>query len=440
MKALILAGGKGTRLGKRTETVPKPLIRINGKPVIEYQIELLRKNNLRNIAISINHFGDKIRKHLGDGKKWGVHIDYFEETFPMGTAGGIKEIEKQLKEDFLVLYGDLLINIDLKRIIKQHKKNKFNDIKCIGTLMVHPNNHPYDSDLVEIDEQMKINNFLSKPHPENLIYKNIVNAAVYVLSPVVCDYIPRGTASDFGKDIFPSIIKRNKHSLYAYNSPEYLKDIGTPERLLQANREVKNGTYQKSILSVKKPAIFFDRDGVINEEVDQLCKIEDFDLIKNADKAIKKINESGYYVVVITNQPMIAKGLCTYKDVLEINKKMETELGKLGAKIDAIYFCPHHPEKGFPKENKIYKIKCSCRKPNIGMIKKAVKDLNIDLKNSLFIGDSTVDAMTAKNAGIKFIGVKTGYGCTDQKYSKQVKIYRNELKKDIYHAVTTLIN
>jgi len=440
MKVLILAGGKGTRLGKMTESIPKPLIPINGKPVIEYQIELLRKNNLRNITILINHFGDKIKEYFGDGKKWGVHIDYFEETFPLGTAGGIKEMEKRLTEDFLVLYGDLLINVDLKRIIKQHKKNKSRNKNCIGTLMVHPNNHPYDSDLVEIDEQMKILNFLSKPHPENLIYRNIVNAAVYVLSPTICKYIQKGISSDFGKDIFPSIIRNNKHSLYAYNSPEYLKDMGTPERLLQTGMEVKNGTYKKSVLSIKKPAIFLDRDGVINEEINQLCRVEDFKLIKNADEAIKKINESGYYAVVITNQPMIAKGFCTYEDVIEINKKMETELGKTGTKIDAIYFCPHHPERGFLGENKAYKIKCSCRKPNIGMIKKATKDLNIDLKNSFFIGDSTTDALTAKNAKIRFIGIRTGYGCADQKFSEQVKIFSNKLKRDIYHAVESLPN
>lgn len=439
MKVLILAGGKGTRLGKMTESIPKPLIPINGKPVIEYQIELLRKNNLRDITILINHLGDKIKKYFGDGKKWGVHIDYFEETLPLGTAGGIKEMEKQFDEDFLVLYGDLLINVDLKRIIKQHKKNKLQSKNCIGTLIVHPNNHPYDSDLVEIDGQMKILNFLSKPHPENLIYRNIVNAAVYVLSPSICDYIPKGITSDFGKDIFPLIIKDKKHSLYAYNSPEYLKDMGTPERLLQADAEVKNGTYQKSVLSGKKPAIFLDRDGVINEEVDQLCRIEDFKLIENAAKAIKKINESGYYAIVITNQPMIAKGFCTYGDVIEINKKMETELGKAGAKLDAIYLCPHHPEKGFLGENKEFKIKCSCRKPNIGMITEATIDLNVDLENSFLIGDSTTDALTAKNAGVHFVGVKTGYGCADQKFAKQVDLPPDELKLDIYQAVKSLL-
>lgn len=440
MKVLILAGGKGTRLGKMTEITPKPLIPIKGKPVLEYQIQLLKKNNLCDITILINHLGERIKEYFGDGKRWGVNISYFEETFPLGTCGGIKMIEKELKEDFLVLYGDLLLNVDFKKLIKQHKKNKQKNRKCIGTLMVHPNNHPYDSDLVEINEQNEILNFLSKPHPEALIYKNLVNAAVYVLSPTVCSFIPPKISSDFGKDIFPMIIKDKKSSLYAYNSPEYLKDMGTPERLLQAETEIRNGVYQKSVLSIKRPAIFLDRDGVINKEIDQLHKVEDFELIKNVGKAIREINENGYYAIVITNQPMIAKGFCTYEDVIEINKKMETELGKVGAKIDAIYLCPHHPDKGFSGENKKYKMKCSCRKPGIGMIKKAVKDLNIDLENSFFIGDSTTDAMTAKNAKIRFIGVKTGYGCNDHKFSDRIKISSDQLQEDLYTAIKKIMS
>lgn len=438
MKVFILAGGKGTRLGKMTESIPKPLIPIDGKPVLEYQIELLKKNGLCDITIFINHLGHIIKEYFGDGEKWGVNISYFEESYPMGTSGGIVEVKEQINEDFLVLYGDLLLNIDLKRLIGRHKENKRHDNNCVGTLLVHPNNHPFDSDLVEVDERNRITAFLSKPHPADLLYRNLVNAAVYVLSPEICNLIPKGASSDFGKNIFPRIVIDGNYSLYAYNSPEYLKDMGTPERLMQANEEVRNGVYQKSVLSEKKPAIFLDRDGVINEEVDQLSKLEDFKLIENVSEAIKLINESGYYVIVITNQPMIAKGFCTLSDVDNIHKKMETELGRIGAKIDAIYFCPHHPEKGFPGENIAYKVDCSCRKPGTGMVLKAEKDYNIDLENSYFIGDSTVDAMTAMNAGIKFIGVETGYGCADNKFSKHISLVPDEIKKDLFHAVKDL--
>ncbi|MFA5750477.1 MAG: HAD-IIIA family hydrolase [Candidatus Shapirobacteria bacterium] len=439
MKAIIVAGGKGTRLGKKTLNTPKSLIKISGKTVLEYQIELLRKNGIREIIILINHLSAQIKKFCGNGEKWNVNITYFEESFPLGTAGGMREIRDTLKDDFIVLYGDLLLNVDLKRMIKQHRKNRNLKKNCIGTLIVHPNNHPYDSDLIEIDEKNQITNFFPKPHAEGFIYKNLVNAALYILSPEICDEIPEKTSSDFGKDIFPKIIKRKKHILFAYHSPEYLKDMGTAERLKQATCDVRSGAYERGSLAFRKPAIFLDRDGVINEEVDRLSNIHDFRLMKHAAEAIKKINESGYYAVAITNQPMVAKGFCSYTEAVEVNKKMETALGKFGAKIDRLAACPHLPKTGFPGENKKDKMNGSCRKPKTGMIRQAARDLNIDLEKSYFIGDSIVDALTAANAGVSFIGVKTGYGCKDQKNKNFLKNGSLTIKNDIYQAVRSIL-
>lgn len=172
---------------------------------------------------------------------------------------------------------------------------------------------------------------------------------------------------------------------------------------------------------IKRPAIFLDRDGVINKEVGDLRNVKDFVLLPGVARSIKKINQSNFYVVVVTNQPVIAKGFCKLEEVLRIHKKMETELSKGRAKLDGIYFCPHHPEKGFEGENKKYKIHCVCRKPKLGMIRQAVKDLNIDLKKSFMIGDRTVDCQMSVRAGLKFIGVKTGYGLKDKQYSFKFK-------------------
>lgn len=183
-------------------------------------------------------------------------------------------------------------------------------------------------------------------------------------------------------------------------------------------------------LNKKRKAIFLDRDGVINKEVGQLSKIEDFVLYDFVAKAIKKINDSDYLTIVITNQPMIAKGFMTENDLSQIHKKMETELGLQSAKINAIYYCSHHPEKGFDGEVVELKISCNCRKPKIGLIKKAVKDFNIDLKKSFLIGDSSTDAKTAENAEIKFIGVKTGHSMKDGKHKlrKKFPLYENLLE------------
>jgi len=221
------------------------------------------------------------------------------------------------------------------------------------------------------------------------------------------------------------LLKKYKN-VYAYNSPEYMKDMGTSERLADVKNDYESGRVNRFN---KRKAIFLDRDGVINKEVNQLHRVEEFELLDSVPEAIRKMNEN-YLVVVITNQPVIARGLLTEEGLDEIHRKMETELGNKRAKIDKIYYCPHHPDKGFNGEIPELKIICDCRKPNIGMIKKAVEDLNIDLKRSFFIGDATRDANTAENAGIEFIGVATGYGCQDGKYKikKGFPIYKNLLE------------
>jgi len=162
-------------------------------------------------------------------------------------------------------------------------------------------------------------------------------------------------------------------------------------------------------------AIFLDRDGVINEEVDLLNKPEQLKLIKGSADAIKLLNKD-FYVIITTNQPQIARGLCSEKDIQKINEVLKKELEKYGARIDGIYYCPHHPEKGFPKENPEYKIDCECRKPKTGMLEKAAKDFDLDLKSCFIIGDRTVDIKTGENANCRTILVKTGYAGKDKKY------------------------
>lgn len=436
MKAFILAGGKGTRLGTLTAQLPKPLVPVAGKPIIEYHIELFKRYGITEIIILINHLGEQIQAALGDGSRWGVNIQYVTEPQPLGTAGAFQLIKKTLTEDFLVSYGDVLINMDLERLIETHTQHKQQNPTTIGTLVVHPNSHPHDSDLVDMAEDSRVVRFLPKPHADGERYRNLVNAALYILSPEICEYIPEAVASDFGKDIFPAVIAKNTHALYAYNTPEYLKDMGTPERLEEATRAVEDGTLERSLLSVKKPAIFIDRDGVINKEVDHVRRVEDFELLPGVREAIKAVNASHYYVVVITNQPAVAKGFCRYEDVLEVHKQLETELGQVGAHLDGLYFCPHHPEKGFAGENPEYKKECECRKPKTGMIRDAAAALNIDLENSWYIGDTTVDAKTAENAGVRFIGVNTGYACADGRF--EVKIAR--IQPDLRSAVELILN
>jgi len=412
MKAVILAGGKGKRLSRVAKSTPKSLIKIGSKPIIEHQIMLLRRHGIKEIWILLGHLGNQIREYFGDGKKWGAKIYYYQEEKPLGTAGAIKTLEKKIKEDFLVLFSDIMLDFDVKRFINWHKEKKGK----IGSIIVHPNDHPFDSNLVEIDTKGRIISLLRKPHQPGMIFHNLSIAGVYIFSPIIFKYITTGKKSDIEKDILPVILK-SKYKIYAYNTPEYFKDIGTPERLTKVRQDYASEKIKNLNLKNKRKAVFLDRDGVINKEIDQLSRIKDFKIYSFAAKAIKKINDSGYLAIIITNQPMIAKGFMTEADLNEIHKKLETELGLKGAKIDAIYYCPHHPKKGFKGEVPELKIKCNCRKPKIGLFLKAGKEFNINLKKSYLIGDQAIDILAGKRAGCKTVLVKTGYGKNHKLFS-----------------------
>ncbi|RZL47040.1 MAG: HAD-IIIA family hydrolase [Pedobacter sp.] len=420
MKAVILAGGKGTRLGLFDK--PKPMVQIGDKPLLEHQINLLKRYGITDIILLTGFLSEKIEEYFHDGSSIGVKLSYVREPYPLGTAGAVKQLENVLTERFLVLYGDIILDFDIDSFIEFDKQKD-----TIGTIIVHPNEHPYDSDLVEVDERCIVTNFLSKPHQPGLVYNNNVNAAVYILSPKIFQYIESGVISDFGKDIFPKVVNTRRHQLCAYDTPEYIKDLGTPDRLNLVTKAFLDGKIQSFNKRNKRPAIFIDRDGVVNKEVDNLRDINDFELLPDVAEAISVINRSDYLAILVTNQPGVAKGFITEDYLSLIHKKLETELGNKKSFLDRIYYCPHHPDKGFEGEVKELKINCNCRKPEIGMIEKAVADLNIDISKSFIIGDTSTDMMTGLNAGLKTVLVKTGYAGLDNKYMCTPDFVANDL-------------
>ncbi len=403
MKAIILAGGKGARLGELTAEVPKPMISINQKPLLQYQVELCKNYALEEVILIVNRFKDSVIDHFGGGDKFGIKVSYQIEERPLGTAGGIKEIENQLSEDFLVLYGDVMLDMDIDRLVSFHRQKGSE-----ATLVVHPNDHPYDSDLVEMDENDRVVKVFPKPHPHGIWYHNIVNAAVYIFSPIILKSLNKDKKADFGKDIFPTLV--NKVKMYGYNTPEYIKDMGTIDRLKQVEKDTIDGKIYRKSLNHKQKAIFVDRDGVINQDKNLICTTEDIELYPFTAEAIKAINQTDYLAILVTNQSVIARNLTTVKGLGEIHKKIETLLGNEQAKLDGIYYCPHHPHKGYPEENRTYKISCNCRKPKPGMLLQAAKKFNIDLNTSYIIGDSENDIEAGIAAGCKTIGVMTGKG------------------------------
>ena len=395
MQAVILAGGKGTRIGNKR--IPKVMINIGEIPILQHQIELLRTSGVTDVILCVKHLSEKVREHFGDGKRFGVHITYSEENEFLGTAGAVKFAEKKIRNDFILLYGDVMLNMDFEKLVNYHKNKK-----GIATLVVHESDHPYDSDLVEIDSENKVKKFLGKPKPGQK-FRNLTNAAVFVLNSSILKHIPENKFCDFSKDIFPKLIEKNI-PMYGYVTDEYVKDTGTPERLKRVREDYEKGKI------IQRIAVFLDRDGVINEEINLLYKPSQLKLIEGSAEGIKILNENGFLVIVTTNQPVVARNLCTEEDLSKIHERLKRLLSERGARLDGIYYCPHHPDKGYPGENPKYKIDCECRKPKIGMILKASKDFGLDPKKCVVTGDRSTDIEMGKNAGCKTILVRTGDG------------------------------
>jgi histidinol-phosphate phosphatase family protein len=421
---VILAGGRGSRLRERLGDLPKPLIPIAGKPLIEHQIELAARHRFQDVLILTGYRSDLIEAHLGKGDRWGLRIECLREIQPLGTAGAVLAGLDRLDDQFLILYGDTMVNVDLERVWRAHQAGtgEAGNQPWDATLLLHPNDHPLDSDLVELDEAGRVTAFHNRPHSPGVWRQNLVNAGLYVLKrkalePFRPSTITGGPAGllDFGKDLFPKMLEGGAR-LLGYQSPEYIKDVGTPERYDRVNAEYAAGVVQRGSLDTPQRTVFLDRDGTLVVDKDCLRTAEDLEMLPGVGKGIRELNHHGWRTVVVTNQPVLAKGWCTEAELKRMHDKLETLLGRERAFLDRIYYCPHHPDSGFEGERPELKIHCACRKPAPGMIDRAATDLNIDLARSWLVGDTTTDVQTAHNAGLKSVLVRTGAGGADGKY------------------------
>lgn len=398
MQVIIMAGGKGTRISSVNSEVPKPLLEIAGKPILVWQILALKKQGINEFVICVGHLGEKIKNYLKDGSELGVSIRYITEKEPLGTAGALYYLKDDIKEDFLLLNGDIIFDFDLQRFYTLHKKNN-----CIATIFTHPNSHPYDSGIIESDVSGKVTKWLHKEDPRTW-YKNRVNAGIHMLSPEIFTFFEELRKVDLDRDILKPLI--SKGELYVYDSPEYVKDMGTPDRYYSVEKDILSGRVNAKNLNNRQRAVFLDRDGTLNQYVGFLRDIKDFKLLPYSVDLVKRINNSGFLAIVVTNQPVIARGEVTWEQLNEIHNKMETLLGEEGAYVDDIFVCPHHPDKGFTGEIPEYKVECECRKPKPGLIFAAAEKYNIDLRNSYMIGDSESDIQAGKAAGCKCIKIE----------------------------------
>ncbi len=404
MKTVIMAGGKGTRISSIASDIPKPMIKIEGKPVLEHEIECLRDQGFTDLIITVSHLGRIIMDYFGDGGKispvtgrpFGVDIAYYVEEKPLGNAGALFQCRKQLTEDFFLLNADSIFDVDFNRFAKYHKEKG-----GLVTLFTHPNDHPYDSGLIIADKECVVQQWLAKEDDRTRYYRNRVNAGLHIVSPKLLEANIPTPKIDLDRQLLKPLAGTGK--MFVYDSPEYVKDMGTPERYDAVCRDFREGRVKAKNLKNKQRAVFLDRDGTINKYVGFLRNIDDFELVPGAAKAIRRINESGYLAIVVTNQPVIARGEVSLDELQKIHNKMETLLGAEGAYVDAVYFCPHHPHKGYEGEQPEFKIECECRKPKPGMLLKAAEDYNIDLSRSWMVGDSGNDVKAGMAAGCSTI-------------------------------------
>lgn len=394
----ILAGGFGSRLKSILgDDVPKPMAIIEGKPLLEHQLNLCRVHGFTDIVVLLHHLPNVIKEYFGSGDDWGVNIKYVVEEHPRGTAGAIHDALPMLSKQFLVIYGDTFLDVDLRAFWES--KLASDDLLTFA----HPNSHPYDSDLLVLDEQNYVLDVFRPDFNQTLTYNNIVNAALYVAERSAFEtLVPCEGQMDIASELFVAMIAEGL-SVRAYRSVEYIRDMGTPARYERVTSDIRQGIPERLASRSRRRCVFLDRDGVINHDIGHLNDKVDFRLKDNVGQAIKNLNEAGWLVICVTNQPVVARGELTTDGLAEIHKYMEVLLGREGAYLDDLYHCPHHPDKGFHGEVEHLKIQCQCRKPRPGMLLQAAKAYNIDLEGSWMVGDHIRDIEAGSAAGVKTI-------------------------------------
>jgi histidinol-phosphate phosphatase family protein len=386
---MILAAGEGRRLWPFTLGTPKVLVPLGEVILIEHTLSWLKDHGVSEVIMNLYHAGEKIRSFLGDGSRFGMKLCYSVEEKLLGTAGGVRQAGHFFNDTFAVVYGDTLTDFDLTAMAHYHESKR-----SLVTLAIVEVTNPEDMGVVEINEEGRILSFVEKPRYHQKVRK-LASCGIYIFQREILNHIPDRDHSDFAYDVFPQLLKLNI-PFYGYRlKPEdYFIDIGTPARYQRAREDVAAGRVR---LRRARRAVFLDRDGTIARDVHYCRTPEDFELLPTVPEAIRHLNESGFQVVVITNQSGIARGYFTEETLAEIHRKMEAELSQHGARVDAIYHCPHHPNDG-----------CQCRKPKTGMFQQAIDELNLNPRLSYVVGDAQMDIEAGKALGAKTVLVTTG--------------------------------
>lgn len=396
-QVVILAGGQGNRMRSIDPFIPKALNLVGGRPIIEHTLELVAKNDITKVHLLLGHLASQILENIEQYKEdYGLTIDFSIERKPLGTGGAILKINERLDNQFILIYGDLFVQTSLLEL-----RNSLNSEDVDFVQMVHPSSHMQDSDLVVLNENNLILDYSLKPRAVDHLVSNVANAGIYAFRrETFMKFDTFKNKIDLDRELLPQMIKQGAKGKVIRNFG-YIKDAGTPERLVQINIDFKKPYFAREV----RPAIFLDRDGTINRSNGYIARTEQLEIYSDVTKFVADANRSGYWVIVVTNQPIVARGEAKLEDIKRLHAKIDAHLALEGAYIDAYYLCPHHPDSGFAGEVKALKFDCSCRKPQAGLILKAMQDFKIDILNSVLIGDSEADRLAAEMANIRFIRI-----------------------------------
>tara|TARA_Y100000389_G_scaffold115772_2_gene112941 strand:- start:11758 stop:12960 length:1203 start_codon:yes stop_codon:yes gene_type:complete len=380
MQAIILAGGFGTRLQKTVKNIPKPMAPIENKPFLFYLLSYLKSQCFTDIVISVHYLKEQIEQYLGNNFL-GLNIKYAIEEEPLGTGGAILNSLQYIDQNkpLVILNGDTFLEINYQKLVKFYNDNSSDFTIALREI---EDSSRYGS--VEIDNSNLITNFAEKNIQKNSIY---INGGVYILNSQIFSNYNLAKKFSFEQDFLCKY--RESIRPYGFVSKDYFIDIGVPKDYQKAQSEIPK--------RAKNKALFLDRDGVVNIDHGHVGKIEDFDFMEDIFELCQKAQNAGYLIIIVTNQAGIAKGYYTEEQFLTLNNWMKNEFKKKGIYITKTYYCPYHIDAKIAK----YKKNSEDRKPNPGMILKAIKEFNIDPRKSILIGDKDSDIEAGEKSDLK---------------------------------------
>jgi len=406
-QAVVLCGGAGSRLREAVGDLPKVLAPIAGRPLLAHVLDELSRAGTREVLLLAGHAGEQVVRAARELAPAGMRVETSIEPTPRGTAGALHAFADRLAARFLLLFGDVYTRVDWRRFAEYADERE-----GLATLLVHRTTHPEDSDVLALDDEGRVTAWAGRGaarRSSGLVAQSALgNAAVAALHRDLLHFVPRGRASDLYAEVLPALVDA-RSPIHGYPSSEYVRDFGTPRRLEEVDADVRTGRARR-----RADLALLDRDGVLTEEGGgAVVRPDQLRLLPGAAAAVRTLNEAGIRTALVTNQAVVARGLCSLQDLEAIHARLASLLAEEGGHLDLVLACPHHPETQHAEGVPELRGPCECRKPRTGMVERALAELDVPPGRAVVVGDASVDVQLARNASLASIALATGRGARD---------------------------